>query len=108
MIALAHTAAILLDHKTGTVRPIDYDGQLDTLKALLGCEWVDGTMLDRKNIVFCDDEWLEKKYKIGFQIRYQNTEIKFAGSGLITGDDAGRNAPLDLDQSELKILVVRL
>lgn len=108
MIALAQTTAILLDHTIGTVRLIDYDGQLDTLKVLLGCEWVDGTMLSRKNILFCDEEWREKNYPIGFKVTYEKCVLHFAGSALITGDDAGRNAPLDLNQSELKILVVRL
>lgn len=108
MIALAHTAALLLDHKTGTVRPVEYDGELSTLRELLGVEFVDAEMLDPYNILFCDEEWREKNYPIGFKVTYKKRVFHFAGSALITGDDAGKNAPLDLNQSELKILVVRL
>ena len=108
MIALANSTALLLDHKTGDVKPVEYDGELDTLKSLLGVDLVDAEMLDRYNILFCDEEWREKEYLIGFKVTYKRRVFHFAGSALITGDNAGKNAPLDLNQSELKILVVRL
>jgi hypothetical protein len=108
MIALAHTSAILLNHSDGTVRIVNYDGKLDTLRSLLGVDLVDAEMLDRYNILFCDEEWREKNYPIGFKVTYKKRVLHFAGSALITGDDAGKNAPLNLNQSELKILIVRL
>ena len=108
MIALANTTAILLNHPDGTVRFVEYDGKLDTLRQLLGVDMVDAEMLDRHNILFCDEEWREKDYSIGFKVTYKRRVFHFAGSALITGDDAGKNAPLNLNQSELKILVVRL
>lgn len=108
MIALAHTTALLLDHKTGTVRPTEYDGELDTLKELLGVDLVDASMLGKDTIVFFDDEFLDKAYPIGFEIQYHETKIKIAGSALITGDDAGRNAPLTINPGDLTIHVIRL
>lgn len=108
MIALANSTALLLDHKSGTVRPIEYDGELDTLRELLGVDLVDATLLDKKTIVFFDDEFLDKAYPIGFEIQYKGTEIKFAGSGLITGDDAGQNAPLTINPGKLIIHVIKL
>lgn len=108
MIALAHTAALLLDHKTGTVKPVEYDGELDTLRSLLGVDLVDAAMLDQKHIVFYDDEMCEKPYRIGFQIEYKDTIAMVKGSALITGDHAGKNAPLNIENNKLKISVIRL
>ena len=108
MIALSHTTALLLDHKTGTVRPVEYDGELDTLKELLGVDLVDADLLDRKVIVFFDDEFLDKEYEIGFQILYKKSKIQICGSGLITGDNAGQNAPLSINHGELTIHVIKL
>lgn len=108
VIALAHSTALLLDHKTGTVRPVEYDGELDTLKELLGVDLVDASMLGPKTIVFFDDEYLDKAYQIGFEILHKEIKIKFAGSGLITGDYAGQNAPLTINPGELTIHVIKL
>lgn len=108
MIALAHSTALLLDHKTGMVRPTEYDGELDTLKELLGVDLVDASMLSADAIVFFDDEFLDKTYQIGFEIRYGETVIKIAGSALITGDDAGQNAPLTINPGDLIIHVIKL
>lgn len=103
MIALAHTTALLLDHLTGDVKPVEYDGELDTLKQLLGVDLVDASMLDAKNIVFYDDEGMDKNYSHGFTLKYKNKHVDFFGPGLITGDSAGKNTPLDIDHSKLRI-----
>ena len=108
MIALSHTTALLLDHKTGTVRPIEYDGTLDTLKELLGVDLVDADLLSRRVIVFFDDEFLDKEYEIGFEVNYRKAKVRFCGSGLITGDNAGQNAPLSINHGELTINVIKL
>lgn len=108
MIALSHTTALLLDHKTGTVRPVEYDGELDTLRSLLGVDLVDADMLDKKVIVFFDDGFLYKGYEIGFEVNYKKSKVQFCGSGLITGDSAGRNAPLSINHGELIINVIKL
>lgn len=103
MIALAHTTALLLCPATGNVKPVEYDGELDTLKSLLGVDLVDASMLDPKNIVFYDDEALDKGYTHGFTLKYKCTTVEFLGPGLLTGDSAGQNAPLDIDHSKLRI-----
>lgn len=108
MIALAHTSAILLNHSDGTVRIVNYDGELDTLRSLLGVDLVDAAMLDQKHIMFYDDEMCEKPYRIGFEIEYKGTIAMVKGSALITGDHAGKNAPLNIENDKLKISVIRL
>lgn len=107
MIALAHTAALLLDHKTGTVRPVEYDGELSTLREILGVEFVDAEMLDENTIIFYDETGSFNEYKIGFEIAYQKIKIKIAGSALITGDDCGQNAPIFIRPGDLIIKVVK-
>lgn len=103
MIALAHTTALLLDHLTGEVKPVDYDGELDTLKQLLGVNLVDASMVDPKNIVFYDDAALDKGYSHGFTLKYKQVSVEFLGPGLLTGDCAGQNASLDIDHGKLRI-----
>lgn len=108
MIALAHTTAILLNHPDGTVRFVEYDGELDTLRSLLGVDLVDAIMLDPKHIMFYDDEMCEKPYRTGFEVQYKDTVAVVHGSALITGDYAGKNAPLNIKNDELKINVIKL
>ena len=103
MIALANTTALLLCPATGHVKPVEYDGELDTLKEILGVDLVDASMLDAKNIVFYDDEGMDKNYSHGFTLKYKNKHVDFFGPGLITGDSAGKNAPLDIDHGKLRI-----
>lgn len=103
MIALANTTALLLCPATGHVTPVDYDGELDTLKQLLGVYLVDAIMLDQKTIVFFDDEGMDKSYSHGFTLKYKDRYVEFRGPGLITGDCAGQNAPLDIDHGKLRI-----
>lgn len=108
MIALASTTALLLNHTDGTARLVQYDGQLESLKGLLAVDYVDADLIDSRNVLFYDDEFHEKPYKTGFKITYKDKVHQFWGSGLITGDDAGTNAPLDLVFSDLKIEVIQL
>lgn len=108
MIALAHTSAILLNHPDGTVRIVKYDGELDTLRSLLGVHLVDAMMLDPHHIMFYDDEMCDKPYRIGFEVKYKDTIAMVHGSALITGDHAGKNAPLNIQNNELKINVIKL
>lgn len=108
MIALSQTTALLLDHKTGTIRPVEYDGELDTLRSLLGVDLVDADILGKNVIVFFDDEFLYKGYELGFEVNYKKAKVQFCGSGLITGDNAGQNAPLSINHGELTINVIKL
>jgi hypothetical protein len=108
MIALANTTAILLNHPDGTVRFVEYDGKLDTLRQLLGVDLVDAMLLDTKHIMFYDDEMCDKPYRIGFEIHFRGITALIKGSALITGDDAGENAPLKIKNNELKINVIKL
>lgn len=89
--------AILLNHETGFAGPVAYDGQLKTLRRLLGVKWVDARMMDAKNVAFFDDEFMDKGYTAGWKITYNGDEFTVWGSMLITGDEAGRNAPLALE-----------
>lgn len=106
MIAFAQTTALLLNHTDGTARLVQYDGQLDSLRKLLGVDYVDAEVIDSFNILFFDEEFDQKPYKTGFRLTYRGYTYTFAGSGLITGDDAGTNAPLDIVMSEFKIEVI--
>lgn len=103
MIALANSTALLLDHKTGDVKPVEYDGELDTLKSLLGVDLVDASMVDPKTIVFYDDAHIDKDYTHGFTLKYKHVTVEFLGPGLLTGDCAGQNAPLDIDHGKVTI-----
>lgn len=90
------------------MRFVEYDGELDTLRSLLGVDLVDAMMLDPQHIMFYDDEMCEKPYRIGFQIEYKDTIAIVKGSALITGDHVGKNAPLNIENNKLKISVIRL
>jgi hypothetical protein len=103
MIAMAHTTALLLCPATGNVAPVEYDGELDTLKQLLGVNLVDASMVDPKTIVFYDDAHIDKGYTHGFTLKYKCVTVDFLGPGLLTGDCAGKNAPLDIDHGKLRI-----
>jgi hypothetical protein len=106
MIMLANETAILFDHKTENVTPVHYDGELKTLKILLGVKRVDTIRLDDDHVVFVDDEGLNKKLTTGFALHYNGKTIKFAGTGLLVGDNYGQNAPVTLDLPKLKIDVL--
>lgn len=106
MIALANNTALLFDHKTETVRPVAYDGELHTLIRLLGVEMVDTIRLDSGHIIFVDDEGMVNQTSVGFSICFKGHFVQFAGSGLLTGDSYGQNAPISLNPSDLKIEVL--
>lgn len=101
MIALAKTTAILLDHRDQSVRPVEYDGSLEALRILIGCKHVDAEMVGKDNILFVDQDAHNKKIKIGFQLIYGDLKIKWIGSGLLTGDDAGTNTALTIAPNEI-------
>ena len=101
MIALANTTALLLCPATGHVRPVEYDGSLNTLKEILGVDLVDASMLDGKTIVFYDGA--PNSYTHGFTLKYGSVTVEFPGPGLLTGDCAGKNAPLEIDHGKVTI-----
>ena len=106
MIALANNTALLFDHRTETVRPVAYDGELHTLIRLLGVEMVDTIRLDSDHIIFVDDEGMVNQTPVGFAVCFKGHRVQFAGSGLLTGDSYGQNAPILLNPSDLKISVL--
>jgi hypothetical protein len=106
MIALANNTALLFDHKTETVRPVAFDGELHTLRQLLGVEMFDTIRLDSDHIIVVDDEGMLNKTPIGFAVCFNGHRVQFAGSGLLTGDSYGQHAPLSLNLSDLKISVL--
>lgn len=107
MIMMAESTAILFDHRKQMVRPVPFDGELDTLRSLLKVEYVDTIRLDGEHVVFVDDEGLLSETKTGFEISYKGKKIKFAGSGLLTGDSYGQNASVTLNLPELEISVLQ-
>lgn len=106
MIAMANNTALLFDHKTETVRPVAYDGELHTLRQLLGVEIVDIIRLDSNHIIFVDDESMVNQTPVGFAVCFNGHRVQFAGSGLLTGDSYGQNAPITLKLPDLKINVL--
>jgi hypothetical protein len=108
MIALACDTALLLDHKNEVARFVPYDGELDTLRTLLDVDLVDVIRFDSRHVIFVDDEGFDKRYEAGFLITHKNRQIKFVGSGLLVGDNNGKNAPLRLGHGDLKIDVLKL
>lgn len=107
MIAMAGEMAVLFDHRNGTVRLVSYDGEWHTLKKLLGVSLVDTIRLDDEHIIFVDDEGLLNGTKSGFEIEHKGKKVNFVGSGLLTGDSYGQNAPVSLNLSDLKINFLR-
>ncbi|CAB4150821.1 hypothetical protein UFOVP572_38 [uncultured Caudovirales phage] len=108
MIATAHDTAILFNHRDGTAKLVPYDGELDTLYDLLKVEMVDTIRLDRKHVIFVDDEGFYKQYRTGFLLTYKGRQTKFVGSGLLVGDNHGSNAALSIKFGDLKIDVLSL
>lgn len=106
MIALANNTAILFDHRTETVRPVSFDGELRTLRQLLGVEMFDTIRLDSDHIIVVDDEGMLKQTPVGFSVCFNGHRCQFAGSGLLTGDSYGQHAPLSLRLSDLQISVL--
>jgi hypothetical protein len=106
MIMMADETAILFNHRTEAVKPVSYDGELDTLRELLGVEYVDLIRLDDDHVVFVDDEGLLKNVSTGFALHYKGKTVKFAGSGLLVGDSYGQSAPITLNFPDLKIDVL--
>lgn len=106
MIALANNTAILFDHRTETVRMVSYDGEWKTLKKLMGVKLVDTIRLDSDHIIFVDDEGMVNQTPVGFAVCFKGHRVQFAGSGLLTGDSYGQNAPISLNPSDLKIEVL--
>jgi hypothetical protein len=108
MIATAHDTALLFNHRNGDVQFVPFDGELTTLYKLLKVKMIDTIRLDRKHVIFVDDDGFYKQYKTGFQLTYKGEQIKFVGSGLLVGDSNGSSAPLDLGFDDLKIDVLKL
>lgn len=107
MICLSDKTAWLLDAKSGEIKVVEFDGKLDTLRALLPeMDLFDTIRLDRNNIIFVDDEgWLKPTPFEGFIIKYKDGEpFQVAGSCLITGDDGmGGNCAVSFDPSDIQI-----
>jgi hypothetical protein len=107
MIAMASDTALLFDCQQETARLVQYDGELDTLRELLGVEEVDTIRLDKQHIIFVDDEGFLKQLKAGFRIKLGKRAVEFAGNGLLVGDLYGSNAPITLNIADLEIEVLK-
>jgi len=107
MIAMATDTALLFDANKETARLVQYDGELETLRELMGVDLVDTIRVDKHHIIFVDDEGFLKQHPTGFQVTYNKRTVKFAGSGLLTGDAYGENAPITLNIPDLDIEVLK-
>jgi hypothetical protein len=105
MIAMANTTAVLFDHKTEMIRAVTYDGSLDDLLDILKVNCIDTIRLDDEHIIIVDDEGFVNQIESGFGVQYK--DVEFAGSGLLTGDSYGSNAPITLNLADLKIDVLK-
>ena len=100
-------AALLFDAKKETARLVSFDGELDTLRELLGAESVDTIRFDKQHIILVDDEGFIKRLKTGFRVKLGKRAVEFAGSGLLVGDLYGSNAPITLNIADLEIEVLK-
>jgi hypothetical protein len=107
MIAMANTTAVLFDHKTEMIRAVTYDGSLEDLLDILKVNCIDTIRLDDEHIIIVDDEGFVNQIESGFGVQYKDKRVEFAGSGLLTGDSYGSNAPITLNLADLKIDVLK-
>ena len=107
MIELSNSHSWLLDAKSGEVRVVEFDGELDTLRALMPeMDLFDTIRLDRRNIIFVDDEGLLRPMpQRGFNIVYKDKPaFQVVGSCLITGDDGmGGHCSVSFNPSDIQI-----
>lgn len=104
---MARTTAVLFDHTTEMVKPVVYDGSLDDLLEILKVDCIDTIRLDDEHIIIVDDEGFLNHIESGFRVEYKGRQVEFAGSGLLTGDSYGSNAPITLNLADLKIDVLK-
>ena len=69
------------------VKP-DPNKDLDGLRALIGCEWVEPVIVGESLTLWLDEEGRLKLPKAGF--RLDGIETDFAGNGVLLGGDADR------------------
>jgi hypothetical protein len=100
-------AALLFDAKQETARLVSFDGELDTIRELLGADSVDTIRVDKQHIILVDDEGFLKQLKTGFRIKLGKRAVEFAGNGLLVGDLYGGNAPITLNIADLDIEVLK-
>jgi hypothetical protein len=94
----------LIDPFERTITPVYYDGQLDSLYALLGCDLVTVAGCRRYDL-FVDDEGLLKPgQKFFMHLDYPQP---LAGKALVVGcDNAGITIPPDTTLEELEARVM--
>lgn len=107
MIMMSIDAALLFDSQKETVRLVQFDGELDTMRELLGVDLVDTIRVDKQHIIFVDDEGFLKQLKTGFRVKLGKRAFEFAGNGLLVGDLYGSNAPITLNIADLEIEVLK-
>jgi hypothetical protein len=100
-------AALLFDSKKETARLVHFDGELDTLRELLGADSIDTIRLDKQHIIIVDDQSFIKRLKTGFRVKLGKRAVGFAGNGLLVGNLYGGNAPITLNIADLEIEVLK-
>ena len=100
-------AALLFDSQKETARLVSFDGELDTLRELLGADSIDTIRVDKQHIIIVDDQSFIKRLKTGFRVKLGKRAVEFAGSGLLVGDLYGSNAPITLNIADLEIEVLK-
>jgi hypothetical protein len=100
-------AALLFDSQKETARLVSFDGELDTLRELLGADSIDTIRVDKQHIIIVDDQSFIKRLKTGFRVKLGKRAVEFAGNGLLVGDLYGSNAPITLNVADLEIEVLK-
>jgi len=80
--------AVFIDSENNTIKEVDIDGSLETMKKLINCNFLSSASVffGDNNFLFVDDEgYLKDKFTF-FKFKNMNTQW-FAGNGLIIKED---------------------
>jgi hypothetical protein len=75
--------AILIDVEAKEVREVEYSGDLDAMKSLIKCQYVDRVSASREVDIWVDDEGLCNGKTNGFLLGKSQSPLM--GNGLVTG-----------------------
>ena len=105
MVAYLKTYNVLVfDAFKGTVREMQWDGELPSLYEVMKCDLVDTIRLDQRHVFFVDDEGLLKENQPGgFSVTLGKREVEFIGTGVLIGDNHGESRSVSLDVKKLVI-----
>jgi len=101
--------AILIDVARRTITEVEYDGQLETIYKLVGCEMVEAPTVEKNgDSVFVDEEGLFKPQPYWFL--YDGYPQPLAGNGLLlglnrrNGESISPKTPLETVKSKVRFM----